>query len=200
LRTDFRILGYPPSMENSNMTYHNAPPALRRNANPRDILQDPQLISRISDQLIGAPWDVFSTPEVAAVLRKNLSPLVLNDWLHKREPCAPPREPMYAWRGNTGYYRKDVLIGWARTGGRLVRPHQVWLLSADYLSQTLNMRHPWTLRDTEEDIRWLLDRGAISLRAKRRLGPFLPFTDDPMAQCPDWGDDPTFPNGLVAAC
>ena len=168
-----------------------------RKADPREILADNALAERVNNHLEGAPWDVFTTPEVASALRDDLCPLALNDWFYRRAPCAPPRQPMHIWHGNKGFYRKDALLGWIATGGRAIQPFQVWQLSADYLSSVLSLRHPHTLRDTEEDILWLLDRGITSLRARSRYGRFLPFTDTPVAANPEWGRRPDFPAAIV---
>ena len=169
----------------------------RRPVDPRQFLNTPDLVDRLQRLLPGAPWDVFTTSEVAMALSENLNPLALNDWYYQRTPYAPPREDLHRWKGNIAYYRKDALLGWARSGGRPIASWQVWQMSADYLSQDLGLAHPWTLRQTEEDVTWALERGLVALRARPRSRPFLPFTDTPLANHPDWGFDPMWPPGSV---
>ena len=181
---------------------NSSPPTLRlprRPVDPRQFLNTPDLAVRLQQLLPGAPWDVFTTNEVATALAEHLNPLALNDWHYQRTRYAPPREGLHRWKGNVAYYRKDVLIGWAQSGGRTIAPWNVWQMSANYLSQVLGLRHPWTLRQTEEDIHWALDLGLVTLRARPRLRQFLPFTDDAMAAHPDWGAQPMWPLGSVEA-
>jgi len=168
----------------------------RRTADPKEYLHQDRLSDRLSQELVGAPWDVFTGPEVARAIDDSLSPLALNDWSYKRVNGAPPREPPHFWRGNKGYYRKDRLLAWARSRGRPLPAQAVWQLSAEYLSEMLCMRRPWTLRDTEEDILWMLDKGLISLRAHPRYA-WVPFTSDPSANNANWGTTFDYPLGIL---
>jgi hypothetical protein len=128
--------------------------------------------------LEGAPWDVFTTPEVARALREDLNPLTLNDWQYQRAPLRPPREPLSAWKGHIGYYRKDRLLAWAKTGGDAVQSAQLWPLSAEYAAQVLSFQQPESRAETEELIEWLLANWLIRLRA-RPARPFRLFEEGP---------------------
>lgn len=140
----------------------------RRIGDPRKILADGTLVDRIDAQLEGAPWDVFSAPEVAAVLSQDLNPMSLNDWEYQRTPGRPRREPSGAWRGNVGYYRKDGLVMWARTGGLWTLCESLWPLSASYIAESLSFPQPGTLAATRELLNWLLENHLVQLRARPR--------------------------------
>ena len=150
----------------------------RRPSGPQLLLRDPQLARRIDEALVGAPWDVFTTPEVARALREDLNPVSLNDWQYQRTPLRPPREPLSAWKGNVGYYRKDRLLAWAKNGGATTPAAQVWQMSAEYAAQVLSFQQPESRTETAELVEWLLANGLSRLRASP-VGRFRLFGGEP---------------------
>jgi hypothetical protein len=149
----------------------------RRPSDPQRLLGDPSLVQRLDEALQGAPWDVFTTPEVARALREELNPLTLNDWQYQRTPLRPPREPLAAWKGNVGYYRKDRLLAWANGGGEAIQSAELWPMSAKYTADVLSLQQPETRAETEELVSWLLKHGLVRLRAKPAT-PFQLFVEE----------------------
>ena len=187
-------------MPNDIMTSSNTPTLAFRLGvvDLRKLLDDLTLVNRLETCLVGAPWDVFSTVEIAPALSSDLPPMALNDWHALNTPFAPQAEPSHLYAGNVIYYRKDRLVGWAQSGGRPIQADHLWEVSADYL-EFLGLERPLTLYETEDLIQWMLQKQFIELRAPLRLSPFAPFSfENPFAHTPIWGERPGMPVGRLS--
>jgi hypothetical protein len=98
------------------------------------------ITSHTADRLQDAPinpWDVMTAAAFIRALGAS-DPMLVNRWLYRRSPAAPPFEEVGVWRSGPGasrVIRKDRAIAWARSGGQTIAKRDCWPQAATALAK-----------------------------------------------------------------
>lgn len=147
----------------------------RRHVLPHSVLADPDFIRRL-DGLGLAPWEVITSPELAAVC--DVSPQTLTDWRYMLGHLVhlPQPEAAGLFKGNIRYYRIDVIRHWYLSGGNQPTDRSnLWKVAADHLA-SIGAGRPQGARQTDEHLNSLWHHGVLHLRVVPKTTPYMPYS------------------------
>jgi hypothetical protein len=148
-----------------------------RKSSPETALADPGLVDRLRS-IPGAPWDVFSSQELADALETDV--LALADWRYRRKHHAPPHENPQLYPGKKALFRKDRIITWAQRGGRSLPHSMMWEAGADHLHSVFMLPRAASALETDQLLVQMQLMGYLpALRHPPRVWPFAPYADIP---------------------